>query len=157
MPSWLRRARTSCPPNTRRRGWRPRPWWPNWLRHLRQAFRISGRRRGYFVLALEALEDRALPSGGITEYLIPSGFSFPQGIASGPDGALWFTEFVANKVGRVTTSGTFTEYMIPTGNAGATGITAGPDGALWFVEGTSNKIGRLTTAGAFTEYNIPTA
>ena len=35
----------------------------------------------------------------------PEQSSDPQGIASGPDGALWFTEYEANKIGRITTGG----------------------------------------------------
>jgi len=50
----------------------------------------------------------------------------------GPDKALWFTEFIAGKIGRITTTGTITEYNIPTPDSTPRGITAGPDGALWF-------------------------
>jgi len=39
----------------------------------------------------------------ITEFTVPTGSSFPLGIAAGPDGALWFTENSANKIGRITT------------------------------------------------------
>jgi streptogramin lyase len=35
--------------------------------------------------------------------------SGPQGIAVGADGNLWFTEFGANQVGRITTAGVVTE------------------------------------------------
>jgi virginiamycin B lyase len=35
-----------------------------------------------------------------TEFSIPTARSNPIGITSGPDGALWFTEFFANKIGR---------------------------------------------------------
>ena len=38
----------------------------------------------------------------------------PNGIAAGPDGALWFTEGNADKIGRVTTAGSFSEFPIPT-------------------------------------------
>jgi streptogramin lyase len=33
----------------------------------------------------------------------------PHAITSGPDGALWFTEDLAGKIGRITTSGAITE------------------------------------------------
>ncbi|HVS45179.1 MAG TPA: hypothetical protein VMS32_00755, partial [Verrucomicrobiae bacterium] len=92
------------------------------------------------------------------EYTIPTGNSSgPYGITTGPDGALWFTESLDGKIGRVTTSGTFTEYTIPTASSGPYGITTGPDGALWFTEDNAGKIGRVTTSGTFTEYMIPTA
>jgi streptogramin lyase len=93
----------------------------------------------------------------ITEYSVPAPRSFPYWITAGTDGALWFTEYLNNHIGRVTTSGAFTEYPIPTAGSTPEEITTGPDGALWFAEFNGNKIGRVTTAGAFTEYPIPTS
>jgi virginiamycin B lyase len=81
----------------------------------------------------------------ITEFPLPTVSSFPLGITTGPDGALWFTEQFGNKIGRITTAGVITEFPLPTANSGPFGITAGPDGALWFVENTGNRIGRITT------------
>ena len=40
--------------------------------------------------------------------------SLPDGITTGPDGNLWFTEFAASKIGRITPTGTITEFPIPT-------------------------------------------
>src|SRR5438132_1619158 len=68
--------------------------------------------------------------GDITEYPIPTASSDPIGIAAGPDGNLWFTEYNGNNVARVTTSGVFTEYPIPTATSTPWGIAAGPDGNL---------------------------
>ena len=90
----------------------------------------------------------ALPdpnAGTIVEFTIPSASSFPFGITTGPDGALWFAENNGNKIGRVTTSGAFTEYTLPTANSGPWGITTGPDGGIWFTEYNTGKIGRITT------------
>ena len=65
----------------------------------------------------------------------PRPTAFPYGIAAGPDGALWFTELVGNKIGRITTAGVvITEYTVPTAGSSSVDITAGPDGALWFTE-----------------------
>ncbi len=75
----------------------------------------------------------------------------------GSDGALWFTVYLGNKIGRITTAGAFTEFTVPTANSRPNGITAGPDGALWFTELQGNKIGRITTAGVITEFTVPTA
>jgi streptogramin lyase len=93
----------------------------------------------------------------VTEFSIPTSASAPQGIAPGPDGALWFTEFNGNRIGRITTSGTITEYPIPTSKSFPLGIAAGPDGALWFTESSGNNaggnnIGRITTAGVISEF-----
>lgn len=45
---------------------------------------------------------RITTSGMITEYPLPARGSAPVGITAGPDGALWFTEEVTSKIGRIT-------------------------------------------------------
>jgi streptogramin lyase len=94
-------------------------------------------------------------SGGIYEY---GGLSSgPAYLTSGSDGNLWFTEYNANKIGRMTTSGVLTaEYSIPPGHAWPEGITGGPDGNLWFTEFYSDEIGKITPGGALTFYPIGT-
>ncbi|MCU0291058.1 MAG: hypothetical protein MUF10_03585, partial [Thermoanaerobaculaceae bacterium] len=55
--------------------------------------------------------------------------SQPQGITTGPDGALWFAEWKGNRIGRITTSGAVTEYAAGiTPGATVECIAAGPDG-----------------------------
>jgi virginiamycin B lyase len=66
------------------------------------------------------------------------------GITTGPDGALWFTEFADNKIGRITMQGGITEFSLPASGEAPKNITAGPGGTLWFTESASNQIGRLT-------------
>lgn len=77
-------------------------------------------------------------------------------MTTGPDGNLWFTEGMANKIGRITPAGTITEYPLPNANSYPTHITAGPDGNLWFTEGGSAaaRIGRITPDGAVTEFVV---
>jgi hypothetical protein len=77
------------------------------------------------------------------EYPVPSGGQNIYSITAGPDGALWFTDYDSNQIGRITTSGVTTEYAVPTASSHPYGITAGPDGALWFVESSGNKIGQI--------------
>ncbi len=96
------------------------------------------------------------PTGTVKEYAILSTTSKPNGIATGPDGDVWFTEYSTNKIGVLTTSGSSAEYQVPTPNSGVFGIASGPDGALWFTESSSNKIGRIATTGAISEYPVPT-
>jgi len=98
----------------------------------------------------------AAPARALTEFLIPTASSGPEGITAGPDGNLWFTEYNTSKIGRITPTGTFTEFPIPSAPSFTQDITAGPDGNLWFTEG-NNKIGRITPTGTFTEFSIPTA
>jgi virginiamycin B lyase len=69
-------------------------------------------------------------SGEFSEFSVPTPLSAPFGITSGPDGALWFTEQNAAKIGRVTTSGVFTEFSLPRGYGVPHAITTGPDGAV---------------------------
>ncbi len=87
-----------------------------------------------------------------------SGNPSPLEITAGTDGALWFTEYFGNKIGRITTDGDITEFpvaMVGSELAQLNDITAGPDGALWFTEGYARKIGRITKAGVITEYAVP--
>jgi hypothetical protein len=84
--------------------------------------------------------------GDITEYTIPTASSQPYDIVAGPDGNLWFTEQLGNKVAKVTTSGIFAEYAVPTTNSQSNGIAAGPDGNLWFTEG-SGRVAKVVAAG----------
>ena len=72
-----------------------------------------------------------------TDVFRPTPGAGPAGITAGPDGALWFTEIGANKIGRITTLGVVTnEFTVPTANSDPVFISVGPDGALWFTEQT---------------------
>ena len=90
------------------------------------------------------------------EFFIPTLGAAPADITQGPCGALWFTEELGNKIGRITAGGDFAEYVLPTRAAFPLGITLGPDGALWFTENLGNKIGRITSGGKITEYPLST-
>jgi virginiamycin B lyase len=82
----------------------------------------------------------------------------PADITSGPDGALWFTEAIANRIGRITTSGQATFFRLSSNDYKPSGITAGPDGNLWFTVATTAEganIGQITPSGVITEYSIP--
>jgi virginiamycin B lyase len=89
------------------------------------------------------------------EYAVPTANSQPYDITSGPDKAIWFTEQVGNKIGRITTTGVLAEYALPAGITTPQGITSGPDGALWFSAGL--KVCRITTSGVITLFSLPTA
>jgi hypothetical protein len=67
-------------------------------------------------------------------------------IATGPDGALWFTEQGTGQIGRITPSGTITEYATWGITPGfLNNIAAGPDGAMWFTV-LGGQIGRIATS-----------
>jgi streptogramin lyase len=94
----------------------------------------------------------AAPEGTFAEFPVASE---PVGIAPGPDGNLWFTEFKGNTIGRITPGGSVAEFPIPTPNSHSEWIAAGPDGNLWFTESRGDKIGRITPSGAITEFPLP--
>jgi streptogramin lyase len=107
------------------------------------------------------------PTGNlVSDFALPAAFAGANldQIATGPDGALWFTMFVNNDgpvtggvIGRVTTAGVFSFFSIPEGpnetlsNPG--GIVAGFNNDLWFADEGNSAIGRITTAGAITEFS----
>ena len=109
-------------------------------------------------LSLAAGVAHASGAGKVTHFT-GSAINEPQGIAAGPDGALWFTNAGNNTIGRITAAGKATSYPAAS-IAGPLGITAGPDGALWFTNYTGNSIGRITTTvtpkiGSFTPTSGP--
>jgi virginiamycin B lyase len=116
-----------------------------------------------FVLFVLAAWPPVADASVTTEFPVPTASSGPLDIAAGSDGALWFVEQSADKIGRISTSGTITEFPLTgsfsnscSGTSRApNSITTGPDGALWFTEFCANKIGRITTSGAITQYAIP--
>ena len=97
----------------------------------------------------------------VTEYAGLTTGAFPEGIALGPDGNIWFTEVGKDKVGRLippSSSGighlndppTALDEFPLASSSQPVGIAAGPDGNLWIAENVSDKIARMTTAGALT-------
>src|SRR3954447_15819533 len=88
---------------------------------------------------------QAAPVGTVTNYTAPS-IDLPNAIATGPDGALWFTgpgfrtPTSVSSIGRISVSGTVTSYTDPS-IRDPFGIVAGPDGALWFTNQGNNSIG----------------
>lgn len=95
-------------------------------------------------------------AGDVGLFALPIPDSYPESVAVGPGGTIWFTEKQGNRIGRLAPDGELTEYPIPTQDSRPQAIVAGPDGALWFTQNRGNKIGRITPAGVITEYPVPT-
>ena len=117
----------------------------------------GGARRGAVVhrVGVRTRSAGSPPPARSPSSLFPTPDSGPDGIAAGPDGALWFTEsYAANKIGRITTAGTVTEFPIPTAAQPSRRIAAGPDGALWFTE-RRQQDRPDHHRGAITEFAIP--
>ena len=95
-------------------------------------------------------------SNQYTGFDLPTKESAPTGITSGPDGAMWFTEYAADKIGRITNAGKITEFGLDK-DSGPTSIVTGTDGALWFTMQDGNAIGRITTSGTVSRFALPNA
>ena len=98
--------------------------------------------------------------GSITEFPTPTFASGPLGISEGPSpgsgNEIWFTENLANKIGRIGASGVIMEFPIPTPDSGPTAITWGFEDFMLFTETRGNKIGKITPTGQITERAVPT-
>jgi virginiamycin B lyase len=86
---------------------------------------------------------RVTPAGQETAFLLANEVDAVNDIVVGPDGALWFSEESASKIGRITTAGQISEYALSP-NSGPMGITVGRDGAIWFAEELTERVGRLS-------------
>lgn len=97
--------------------------------------------------------DRVTPAGEITVFDLPGAGGSPTRLALGPDGNVWFTERIEDKVGRISPSGQITSFPLPPDSRPGN-IATGPDGALWFTEESDGgpKLGRLTTTGEFQKF-----
>ena len=79
-------------------------------------------------------------------FIQPRGRGRAKDITAAADGALWFTQWGSNHIGRITATGEVSEHAIPTPGSESHGIAKGPDGALWFAEEASD-LSRLLVPG----------
>jgi virginiamycin B lyase len=95
----------------------------------------------------------------IHEWAVPTKGAHPHDPAVGPDGALWFTEQMMNKIGRLDPkSGSFKEYPLKVENSGPHGLVADREGNIWFTGNFAGYIGKLDPrTGQLTEYKMPQA
>jgi virginiamycin B lyase len=93
----------------------------------------------------------------IREWSVPTKGAPPHDPAVGPDGALWFTEQLQNKIGRVDPkTGAFKEYVLKIADSGPHGLVADSSGNIWFTGNAKGYIGKLDPhTGAVTEYKMP--
>src|SRR5216684_9283666 len=94
----------------------------------------------------------------IKEWVVPTKGAHPHDPAVGADGALWFTEQMANKLGRLDpATGTFKEYSLVEGkNSGPHGLVADQEGNIWYTANFGGYIGKLDPrTGKVTEYKMP--
>jgi streptogramin lyase len=82
----------------------------------------------------------------------------PHGVATGPDGKIWFTQIAPLRIGRIESDGSIVLFPLPDGYRYVGDIIAGPDGNLWFTarkDGSRTWLWRITPAGVMTEFTIP--
>jgi virginiamycin B lyase len=91
--------------------------------------------------------------GEIAEFDPPTRAAQLGDVAVAPDGAVWFLEMQANKIGRFANN-QFAEFPVPTRSAGLTALALAPDGAVWFTELRGQRLGRLRD-GVITEFPLP--
>jgi streptogramin lyase len=114
---------------------------------------VTAKNAGGEASATSEATNKVKAIGEITEFTLPKA-SNPWGIAQGPDGNLWYTDYGSSKIGKITTAGTITEYALPK-ESKPRGIAAGSDGNLWFTDWYTNQIGKITSSSAITEYPLP--
>jgi virginiamycin B lyase len=96
-------------------------------------------------------------SAAASDFRVPTDASSPNYLTVGPDGAIWFTLFDTDRIGRVPLAGgAITEFRVTPFSSPAD-IATGRDGNLWFTLQDTGKIGRMTPTGTLTEFDIPTA
>jgi virginiamycin B lyase len=90
----------------------------------------------------------------IKEYDVPTPHARPHDPAVAPDGALWVTEQMANKLGRLDpNTGKFQEYPLKTPNSGPHGLVADTQGNIWFAAIFAGYVGKLNPkTGQIAEY-----
>ncbi|AGK75096.1 Virginiamycin B lyase [Streptomyces microflavus DSM 40593] len=63
--------------------------------------------------------------------LVPTSRSPAGRLGADADGNHWFTEWGANRIGRITPDGRIDEHDLPSPASEPHGITQGSDGAMW--------------------------
>ncbi len=104
-----------------------------------------------------------ITTDGVASHWYPSG-AFIIRMTLGPDGGLWATTMIGDRLERFSTDVTelpsgdhiplgplHSEY-IDASMYGTREVAAGPDGALWFTNDHGNSIGRITVDGTASSY-----
>jgi virginiamycin B lyase len=84
---------------------------------------------------------RISPQGVITQFAVPDGDSGLFDLAVGPDGALYYTENLTHRLGRITVSGVGSVFAQLSGPP--VGVVTGPDAQVWFAINVGDKVGHI--------------
>jgi virginiamycin B lyase len=96
---------------------------------------------------------RIAPDGTITVTDLPRQGAGPTDVALAPDGAVWFLEFRANRVGWLK-DGKIEEVEVGAESAGLSGLAVAADGAAWFGMVRHGSLGRVK-AGKLDRFRLP--
>lgn len=92
----------------------------------------------------------------VEHFELPQLGAVPIFLCAGPDGSVWGTELLGNKILKVSKDGEVQEFKIPTDNSRPIAIIPDPEGkCMWFTEEAGVKIGKITFDGVITEYPVP--
>ena len=93
----------------------------------------------------------------IREWDVPTPNARPHDPAVAPDGTLWYTAQLANKLGRLDPkTGAIKEFPLKTPGSGPHGLAPDKEGKIWFTANFKAYIGKLDPrTGAVTEYPMP--
>jgi virginiamycin B lyase len=116
-----------------------------------------------FALSLMALASPAWAAQAdnltvpIKEYDVPTPQSRPHDPAVAPDGSLWYTGQIANRLGRLDPkTGEIKEYPLTIEGSGPHGLVADTQGNIWFTAAFKGYVGKLDPkTGGVTEYKMP--
>jgi virginiamycin B lyase len=93
----------------------------------------------------------------VNAFTIPTTNADPQGIIYGEDGNLWFTEYNASKITRMTGGGVFSEYGTLFGSDAPQMLTDRGDGTVWYAGYGGNHVGYVNEFnGVAGETTLPT-
>lgn len=93
----------------------------------------------------------------IEEWAVPTPRSLPHDPAVAPDGSLWYTGMLSNKLGRLDPkTGVIKEYSLKTDGSGPHGLVADNQGSIWFTANYKGYIGKLNpVTGEISEFKMP--
>jgi len=95
-------------------------------------------------------------TGNFTRIPIPTLSAFPLRLQMDPQGRVWFTELLGNKIGVYDASlNSLKEYRCPTNMSGPADLTFDAKGNLWFTEAYASQLGEFNpTLQSFVEYPL---
>jgi virginiamycin B lyase len=110
-----------------------------------------------------------LPPGALEEFELPAEADYPNTLAVGSEGSIWFSVDYSAQIDRISTAGRITGiFSIPVGSAPnmpyesskPTDLAQGADQNMWFLDqGVTqegyNLVGRVTPTGGVAEFPIP--